>query len=73
MLNDNTGNHLTLNKQMSSRSYNDNVTSKLFAYKSYIQYMYKQDLTLNNPQTQPNNHSSHFLCISLIGKSLSVL
>ena len=35
---------------MSSDSFKNDVTDKLFTYKSYIIYMYKQDLVLNNPQ-----------------------
>ena len=36
MLNENTWKHLTVCKQMSSCSFKNNVTDKLFAYKSYI-------------------------------------
>ena len=41
-----------------------NVTYKLFVYKSYIRFMYKEDLALNNLQglicykTQPTNQST---------------
>ena len=56
MLNNNSLNHLTVCKQMSSDS-SKNVTYKLFAYKLY---MYKQDLALDYPpglichESQPN-------------------
>ena len=45
MSNSNTRNHLTMCKQMSSGSL-ENVTYKLFTYKSYvcIKYSYKQEI-----------------------------
>ena len=45
----NTLNHLTMCKQMSSKLFRNNVSFKLFTYKSYIP-IYKQDLVLNKHQ-----------------------
>ena len=54
-LDNNNWNHFTVYKQMGSVLFKNNVTYKLFAYKSY---MYKQDLALNkaqdNKQYKPN-------------------
>ena len=46
MLNSKSQNPLMVCKEMSSGSYTNNISYKLFTYKSY---MFKQDLTLNNP------------------------
>ena len=35
---------------MSTNSFKNNVNYKLFVYKSYLIYMYKEDLALNNLQ-----------------------
>ena len=45
----NTWNHLAVCKQMSFGLFK-NVFYKLFVYKSYIWYMYKPNLALNNLQ-----------------------
>ena len=49
MLNSNTWNYLTVCKQKSSNSFKN----KIIHLKSYMIYMYKQDLPLNNHQN-PN-------------------
>ena len=65
MLDRNTGNHLTVCKQMSfNNSFKDKFTYKLFTYKSCI---YKQDMRLNNPQgllchKTPTNLST-YVCV----------
>ena len=45
MLNSNTWNHLTVCKEMSSDSFKNDVTCKLFAYKS-LSHPHLQDLAL---------------------------
>ena len=51
---------------MSSGLFKNNVTYKLFAYKSYMIYIYQDDLALNNLQgliwhkTQPNQT---YMCV----------
>ena len=51
VLDDNTLNHLTVTKQMSSDPFKNNVTCKQFAYKSKMCVrVCKQDLALNNAQ-----------------------
>ena len=50
VLNSNTWNHLILHKQMSSGSFKNELTLKLFSCKSH---KYKQNLALN---------SAHFIC-----------
>ena len=59
---------------MSSGSSKNNVNYTLFVYKSYIWYMCKQDLVLNNPQgltchkkqTDPIYHYSELLSLILL-------
>ena len=43
---------------MNSGLFENNVTYRLFAYKSYV---YKQDLTLNNPQGLNKHKHNYFL------------
>ena len=59
---------------MNSGSFKNDITNKLFTYKSYRYnaYVYKQDLTLNNPEglifhkTQPNQTNHLFFFAKLI-------
>ena len=52
VLDSNTGKHLTLCKQMNSYSFKNNVTYKLFIYKSYIYIIY---IEMNNKYLALNN------------------
>ena len=57
MLDSNTRNHLIVSKQMSSGSFKNEISYKLFTYKSYTFNTYKQDLALNDLQRLICNHS----------------
>ena len=52
VLDSNTWNHLTVREQLSSGAFKNNVTKKLFVYKSHTHVCgcCKQGLALNNPQ-----------------------
>ena len=66
----NTLNYLTVYKQRRSDLFKK-VTNKPFVYKSYIQYIYKEDLVLNNKQgviyhkTLPTNKTKRRKALNL--------